>query len=537
MCLTDVRSLRGARLISGAHEEDAIASSIVLGISRPSGEQEFIEVLQWSEHLPFNYGVLSPSRLELWLLRDAPTSVAESSQSGSSVTQFVHEWTECAPQGSPRTMTRRRRKYDAIRAQRNESLFSGPSTLQVAIDELERTALTQDPTSFAAIDLRRGLSALRKNIDNWTGSIPDENPGWVAGSIDMISGSVSYARKVVDLLDRLLQQRVRPPRDIELGPVVALDAVASFCGMTLAQYEKSSDAEIRWHVVMGERISSAEFPELAGGMTINSAWTSTFAFNVLTFGADNPPSEEIKKSPQVRVVEFPQQFMLRAGSYPLIAQALAVHHVRPFDYRDRFSELESELRDNIDLEVRRFRKRGHKLTHDLNDSVELLAYQLHVDLYAFLLMGPAYVYAMARFDLLGKMGALDWINTGAPSKSFQLELLRLRLNLRLMRTFGIEAPFYTKSFAPVRENLHGKNLAELIGSNRVNLSKRYNFAVTQVSQCLADGQILVDTDPDLLLNALWRAVATRGRYVNEAATFLSIVLSNRRSKAAPGSRG
>jgi hypothetical protein len=100
-------------------------------------------------------------------------------------------------------------------------------------------------------------------------------------------------------------------------------------------------------------------------------------------------------------------------------------------------------------------------------------------------------------------------------------LVRLRLNLRILKWLEFKIPFFTNAFPPVGPALSGRKLGPYLEGPGHVLRKRYEFACGEVMDSLRAGKI-EGWAPDLVLNALWRAVADRGGYLNEASVFWSL---------------
>lgn len=138
------------------------------------------------------------------------------------------------------------------------------------------------------------------------------------------------------------------------------------------------------------------------------------------------------------------------------------------------------------------------------------------------MLGPAYVYSLARFGLLGRIGGLDWTGLAKYAGAISEVLVRLRLDLRILKSLGLEVPFFTAAFSPVRKGVSGRILKDLLERQGPIVRERYELSVRKVMPSLIEGKV-EGWAPDLILNALWRGVAERGKYVNEAAVFWSLM--------------
>jgi hypothetical protein len=209
---------------------------------------------------------------------------------------------------------------------------------------------------------------------------------------------------------------------------------------------------------------------------------------------------------------------MRCGSYPLIAWAVAG------DYGSGAwgDEVIAELEVEVETESARLKKESGAVSNLTAESAHKLAERLFRDLIAISMMGPAYVYALARFGFLGRTGQMDWKGLGRYGGVVGEELVRLRLDLRMLKSLGLTVPFFTVAFSPVRKGLSSSKLKGLLERQGRIIRERYELSVHKVMPDLIGGNV-GKWAPDLVLNALWRGVAERRKYVNEAAVFWSLI--------------
>lgn len=421
---------------------------------------------------------------------------------------------------------RRQAPYDPVWAQINEASISAAATLLERITDLE--ALAKSP-SFRGIDLRLPIGTYRQTLAMLASEARRHRAGArrrsvsIAGQIDAISGYVDQAQKQVALLTAVIEQRRGLPRSgnqegLQFGTACsALDGVAHYCGRALEHTlgTKASDRR-QWISVLGERVGLVEAAEFRGVSPLDMSWTSPGSTFVVSWGPGEPTGAQ--PGAQIGVVEFPRHWALRSGSYPLVAWALS----REYRLADEaHSAVRSELMEEVEREVHRLRRKS--VAAELADSagVAEIAEALLRDIISVSLVGPCYVYALARFGLLGRLGGLDWNGLGRHVGVASDGLVRLRLNLRILKALGIRIPFFTNAFPAVGPAVSGRKLGPYLEGQGHVLRERYEFASGKVMESLRAGRV-EGWAPDLVFNALWRAVAERGAYLNEASVFWSL---------------
>jgi len=176
------------------------------------------------------------------------------------------------------------------------------------------------------------------------------------------------------------------------------------------------------------------------------------------------------------------------------------------------------------------------------------AYEALVDLICTRVMGPAYVYALARFGLRGTLATGD-VSSSALLRLGRHELLtseqfgelagrlantreRLSVCLSTLETAGLQIRSLSSLLldqSPLGP-LENSIIAEV---DRLIVRKPYNASCQKEAQDLASvlsrGQI-AEGRPVLLLNALWYAVTNRKLYLNEPALVLTLARSVQHQK-------
>lgn len=440
---------------------------------------------------------------------------------------FDYSWTEPAYPVEKRE--NRYRKYDAVWAQHNEALINTAVFLNNRVAKLEDFICTRDSQSRAIIDLRLPLATFRENLEMIIAGARDyekqvSKPKLsMAGSLDVISNYVLYAEKQINVLEIFLEQRrsglvnQNQVESCPSGAIMPLDGVAHYCGRVM-EYTLGTIPQNRrqWAVLLGQYLRLIDAPEFRGVFHFDVSWLASDVFSRIKKSGGNIE----KQGAQIGIIEFPRMWLFRSGSFPLIAWAIS-HDYSSGGWVD---ELKNEFQVEVEQESTKLRKdtgSSSRLT-DLN--IADIAKDLSYDLVSIYMLGPSYVYALARFGMLGKMGGLDWTGLTRYTGAISRDLIRLRINLRILKSLGLKVPFFSNAFSSIRKGLSGYNLKNILEQQGPIIRKRYEFSVREVMPSLIRGEV-DEWEPDLILNALWYGVAERAKYgyVNEAAVFWSLI--------------
>lgn len=436
---------------------------------------------------------------------------------------FKYAWTEY--QRPEHDEGGRRGRYDVIWAQLNEALINTAVSLRERIARLEVYVGTEVPRSRAIIDLRLPLATFRENLEmliagarTYQERVPESKLS-MAGPLDMISNYVLRVERQVSVLEKFLEQRGTGVESEEWGgsradgAIMALDGVAHFCGRIIEHTHGTSSTERRqWAVLLGQQVRLIDAPEFRGMLPIDTSWTAPGASFRISGRRSN------RQGAHIGIIEFPRRWRLRSGSFPLIAWAVSHDYGSGGWADDAIDELQVE----VERESTMLRKdTGASSALTIVNTTDLARDVFH-DLISISMLGPAYVYSLARFGLLGRIGGLDWTGLAKYAGAISEDLVRLRLDLRILKSLGLEVPFFTDAFSPARKEVSGRKLKDILDRQGPIVQKRYEFSVREVMPSLIRGEV-EGWAPDLTLNALWRGVAERGKHVNEAAVLWSLM--------------
>jgi hypothetical protein len=239
-------------------------------------------------------------------------------------------------------------------------------------------------------------------------------------------------------------------------------------------------------------------------------------------------------------VQFPDYLRHRAGALPLLARPAAQSL-----FEDNFSE--SPGQGYAFFALKRFvsqfmaktftghdESRGNRI-FPIREPEELrylppplrrpLRFLLY-DVMATLTMGPAYVYSLSRFCLgsLHEMFVHPLAYNPVDYTIYDLSIARrMGICLRCLEVMSIPFELSLSRFGvfPLRGN-EFIDRAILDAPLRIYSLRDHARAVDDVQKALQAHRI-IEAEPRLVLNALWDAVVRRKGYVNELATFLSLV--------------
>ena len=227
----------------------------------------------------------------------------------------------------------------------------------------------------------------------------------------------------------------------------------------------------------------------------------------------------------VSLISFPQRLTFRAGALPSLGHAVA-HlvadlHGAGIHLCDQFDPHVGPPIDPQTLVPTNdtgWPGWSYELRHEHMESLRHSLLEVLADLLACLLLGPAYVFAMARFAT----GALHRLYPRGPALD-----VRLQTCLEFLATRRMPISFES-SFLSSRPHA---DLTVLFEAATQMVEHPYTLTdhaqALDVQAALQAGTI-VNAEPAVVLNALWEAVSRRAPYVNEAAVVLSVLNRPRR---------
>jgi hypothetical protein len=225
-------------------------------------------------------------------------------------------------------------------------------------------------------------------------------------------------------------------------------------------------------------------------------------------------------APTTAVVEIPAEVRMRLGAFPMIARELA------------WLLLDDDL-NRLAVRIVEYRRQGNpwavsvlpkllegNISPDKIDRHRTVVFrsarEIAADLIAAAVVGAQYVFAMARFAV----GTLSQSELG-PLHSEHHPAFRKRLAacLALWRQTGNAAAFSSIFLSETGVTLPD-GVVDIVRESVAGLPAN-DEEVDRVTLALCAGRV-VEASPVTVLAALWRAVAARGRYLNEVAAVISI---------------
>jgi hypothetical protein len=235
---------------------------------------------------------------------------------------------------------------------------------------------------------------------------------------------------------------------------------------------------------------------------------------------------DVLSSPKGCRYSLPTYFTFRLGGAPLLAAAAVHVHLLTTRGMVELTDMILSLCMKLWPEVTTALLRETGLLHSHADYYGSIP-QICRDLAATYLAGPAYPLAVARFAFGSLEGIHAWGNGWAielPDSERHWPIgLRLSLCASLLESLGFASPFSGSILRvptyPIPSNLIDQlSSCAILGYTRTE----HEMAMTEIATTLSNG-LRIPSDPILLLNALWGAVADGENHVNEVALLLSMI--------------
>lgn len=218
-------------------------------------------------------------------------------------------------------------------------------------------------------------------------------------------------------------------------------------------------------------------------------------------------------APRGCIIGFPRRLALRFGALPLLASTVAKVGGELLDIA---ADLVDGSRETAGREL------GVRVTDEDEAAVRTAAieraHMILSDLVGTAIMGPAFMFALARFAT-GHIGG-----GGGSTPAARRPPLRERLGrcLALAGQVGMD-PGFVSIYVDVADQTLSQEVAEfVVGLVATPYGSSDEAQLPAVCDSLRAGEI-VDVAPVIALNALWSAVAKRSGYLNELALVDSIV--------------
>jgi hypothetical protein len=237
------------------------------------------------------------------------------------------------------------------------------------------------------------------------------------------------------------------------------------------------------------------------------------------------------------VLWYPRAWSLRAGALPLIAHELG--HILVERHPETVRNVVEWLMKRSESDIRRRQRalaerassagfmnnglaagatiiRDLQTMRDFQRVVRRRAEELLCDWVGAALVGPAYVFALARFAL-GELSPSERDLREFPSLKLRLETCK-----SLLAQMDITVPLRTSLFTIKRCGLPAGILESLVEMGLTLYTREeHEAALERCVPALSKGSILRSSAP-LLLNALWSGVVKRKAYINEVALYFSL---------------
>jgi hypothetical protein len=324
-----------------------------------------------------------------------------------------------------------------------------------------------------------------------------------------------------ELEQTFLQQRVAPSEPLLGGPV-SLAAVQNVFDSLIAESALARTSRPLATFSLTTRLST-----LGSAEQMDHAWAVWMAHQ---FPTARLPAE-------ATIVEFPSYFDARAGALPLLARPAAQSI-----FEDNTGHIPSQLLYDFypikrfvaqfmpskiagEDTTRLFHIKSPSHIHFIPSAVLRSIRHVVYDVLATLLMGPAYVYALLRFELGNFYQVLfrNRILAVAHGMLYEMSLRdRIAVCLRCLELVGIPTAldFTDLGISPARGD-SAVDSAILTTPVSIYDADAHQRAVTSVKERLQRGELPAG-NPRSILNALWDAVVRREEHVNELAVFLGV---------------